>query len=195
MMRRCGEIQSCSTSPPKTERRAPIPKPSRLRLRLKEITMNMSNPTRGAIAGSCAQIWPGPRPMSSPSAPRLKSIDVLRGATIAAMIIVNGQFSHEWSYLQLRHAAGSGWTFADTIFPCFLFIVGVSLTLSTASRVARGEDRTRLLRHAVRRSLLIFGCGVVIEYLRVPVPQFPFIGLQDHLQFRGTLQTIAVCYL
>ena len=65
------------------------------------------------------------------------------------MILVNGQFSHEESYRQLVHAEWNGWTFADTIYPCFLFIVGVSLTLSTASRVARGEDRTRLLGHAL----------------------------------------------
>jgi len=131
----------------------------------------------------------------SPASPRLKSIDVFRGATIAAMILVNGQFSHEDSYRQFAHAAWHGWSFADTIFPSFLFIVGVSLTLSTASRVARGEDRTRLLGHALRRSLLIFGCGVVIDYLRVPSRGFPFIGLQDHLQLSGVLQKIAVCYL
>src|SRR5215475_16223513 len=103
-----------------------------------------------------------------PASPRLKSIDVFRGATIVAMILVNAQFSHEESYRQLAHAAWNGWTFADTIFPCFLFIVGVSLTLSTASRLARGEDRTRLFVHALQRSLLIFGCGVLIDYLRVP---------------------------
>jgi predicted acyltransferase len=111
------------------------------------------------------------------------------------MILVNGQFSHEESYRQLAHAAWNGWTFADTIFPCFLFIVGVSLTLSTASRMARGESHSRLLGHAVRRSLLIFGCGMVIDYLRVPSREFPFIGLQAHLQLTGTLQKIAVCYL
>ena len=111
------------------------------------------------------------------------------------MILVNGQFSHEESYRQLAHAAWNGWTFADTIFPCFLFIVGVSLTLSTASRMARGEDRTRLLGHALRRSLLIFVCGVLIDYLRVPAREFPFIGLQGHLQLSGVLQKIAVCYL
>jgi len=132
---------------------------------------------------------------SAPASPRLKSIDVFRGATIAAMILVNGQFSPEDSYRQLAHAAWNGWTFADTIYPCFLFIVGVSLTLSTASRVARGEDRNRLLGHAVRRSLLIFGCGVVIDYLRVPSHEFPFVGFQDHLQLTGALQKIAVCYL
>ena len=111
------------------------------------------------------------------------------------MILVNGQFSHAESYRQLAHAAWNGWTFADTIFPCFLFIVGVSLTLSTASRMARGEDRTRLLWHALRRSLLLFACGVLIDYLRVPAREFPFIGLQGHLQLSGVLQKIAVCYL
>lgn len=131
----------------------------------------------------------------SPPSPRLKSIDVFRGATIAAMILVNGQFSHQEGYRQLAHAAWNGWTFADTIFPCFLFIVGVSLTLSTASRMERGEDRTRLLWHALRRSLLLFVCGVLIDYLRVPAREFPFIGLQGHLQLSGALQKIAVCYL
>ena len=111
------------------------------------------------------------------------------------MILVNAQFSHEESYRQLAHAAWNGWTFADTIFPCFLFIVGVSLTLSTASRMARGEDRTRLLGHALQRALLIFGCGVMIDYLRIPSHEFPFVGFQGHLQITGVLQKIAVCYL
>lgn len=131
----------------------------------------------------------------SPVSPRLKSIDVFRGATIVAMVLVNAQFSHEEGYRQFAHAAWNGWTFADTIFPCFLFIVGVSLTLSTASRVVRGEDRTRLLGHALRRSLLIFGCGVVIDYLRIPSREFPFVGFQATLQLTGALQKIAVCYL
>jgi predicted acyltransferase len=111
------------------------------------------------------------------------------------MVLVNGQFSHEQSYRQLTHAAWNGWTFADMIFPCFLFIVGVSLTLSTASRVSRGEDRTRLLVHALQRSLLIFTAGVLIDYLRVPIREFPFVGHQPHIQFTGVLQKIAVCYL
>ena len=86
--------------------------------------------------------------MSSPSAaqftwtlasPRLKSIDVFRGATIAAMILVNAQFSHEQRYRQLAHAAWNGWTFADTIFPSFLFIVGVSLALDRITPDTRGR--------------------------------------------------------
>jgi len=131
----------------------------------------------------------------SASTSRLKSIDVFRGATIAAMILVNGQYSHEASYRPFAHAAWHGWTFADTIFPCFLFIVGVSLTLSTAGRIARGDAPARLVAHAARRALMLFACGVVIDYLRVPSAGFPFIGVQDHLQLSGVLQKISVCYL
>jgi len=127
--------------------------------------------------------------------PRLASIDVLRGATIIAMILVNAQYSPEDSYPQLVHPAWDGWTFADTIAPCFLFVVGVSLTFSTESRLARGEDRRSLLGHAGRRSALLFICGVVIDYLRVPSRGFPFVGLQPHLQLTGVLQMIAICYL
>jgi predicted acyltransferase len=134
-------------------------------------------------------------PASAPTSARLKSVDVLRGATIVAMILVNSQFSQEHSYPQFVHAGWNGWTFADTIFPCFLFIVGISLTLSTASRMARAEEHTYLLWHALRRALLIFGSGVVIDYLRIPSREFPFIGFEDHIQLSGVLQKIAVCYL
>jgi len=131
----------------------------------------------------------------APRSGRLKAIDVFRGATIVAMILVNSQFSHELSYSPFVHAAWNGWTFADTIFPSFLFIVGVSLTLSTASRIARSEARSYLLRHALRRALLLFCCGVVIEFLRIPSREFPFVAFQDHIQLSGVLQKIAVCYL
>jgi predicted acyltransferase len=131
---------------------------------------------------------------SSPSA-RLKSLDVLRGATIAAMILVNSPGSHEDSYAQLQHAAWNGWTFADTIFPCFLFMVGVSLTLSTAARVGQGEDRATLIKHAVRRSLMLYACGVLIDLLIFPYRSFPYFSFRDHLQLTGVLEKIAVCYL
>ena len=132
-------------------------------------------------------------PQSRPA--RLKSLDVFRGATIAAMILVNMQGSREDAYPQLLHAVWNGWTFADTIFPFFLFIVGVSLTLSTAARVEHGGGRTSLLRHAVRRSLLLFLCGVFIDLLIFPYRSFPYFSFRDHLLLTGVLQRIAVCYL
>src|SRR5262249_104070 len=129
------------------------------------------------------------------ASPRLASIDVFRGATIIAMILVNAQFSPEDSYRQLAHAAWDGWPFADPTPPCCPLLGGLSLTLPTESRVARGEDRGCLLGHALRRSGLLFLSGVVIDYLRVPSRGFPFIGLQPHLQLTGLLQMIAICYL
>src|ERR1039458_2077306 len=60
---------------------------------------------------------------------RLVSLDVFRGAPIAAMILVNNP-GNGASYWPLRHAKWNGWSPPDLIFPFFLFIVGVSLVLS-----------------------------------------------------------------
>jgi predicted acyltransferase len=126
---------------------------------------------------------------------RFRSVDLFRGANIAAMILVNSEFAPAQSYSELVHAAWNGWTFADTIFPCFLFIVGVSLVFSTSSRLARGGQRTDVLGHVLRRSALIFIVGLVIDYLRFPTHEFPFVGLLAHIQLSGVLQKIAICYL
>lgn len=132
---------------------------------------------------------------STQSEGRLRSLDVFRGATIAAMVLVNAQFSHEVGYRQFWHSDWEGWTFADTIAPCFLFIVGMSLTLSSRSRALRGEDQARTIKRAIWRALLILACGIAIENLQFPVHEFPFIAFTDHLQLSGTLQKIALCYL
>ena len=61
---------------------------------------------------------------------RLLSLDVFRGVTIAAMILVNNPGSWGDSYPQLKHAAWNGWTMTDMVFPFFLWIMGVAMTLS-----------------------------------------------------------------
>ena len=127
---------------------------------------------------------------------RLQSLDIFRGLAIASMILVNNSpGAREDAYPALRHALWNGWTFADTIFPSFLWIVGVAMTLSTASRIERGGDRASLLKHAIRRSVLLFCCGLLLDLFYLPVRQFPFFGLADRLQVTGVLQKIAVCYL
>ena len=88
------------------------------------------------------------REVSAPS--RLFSLDVFRGATIAAMILVNNP-GNDFPYAPLDHAKWNGWTPTDLIFPFFLFIVGVSLTLSFRSRMSRGESKRTLLLHTLRR--------------------------------------------
>ncbi len=115
------------------------------------------------------------------------SLDVFRGATIAAMILVNDPGSWSHIYPPLEHAEWNGWTPTDLIFPFFLFIVGVSMTLSFASRIARGITRRALVIHVVRRGALIFAIGLFLNGF----PDFDF----SSIRIMGVLQRIAVCYL
>jgi predicted acyltransferase len=115
------------------------------------------------------------------------SLDVFRGITIAAMILVNDPGSWSHIYPPLEHAEWNGWTPTDLIFPFFLFIVGVSMTLSFASRIARGATRGSLAIHVVRRSVLIFAIGLFLNGL----PYFDF----QTIRIMGVLQRIALCYL
>jgi predicted acyltransferase len=115
------------------------------------------------------------------------SLDVFRGATIAAMILVNDPGSWGHIYPPLEHAEWNGWTPTDLIFPFFLFIVGVSLTLSFAARIGRGISRRKLAIHVVRRSALIFAIGLFLN-------GFPDFDLSS-IRIMGVLQRIALCYL
>ena len=122
-----------------------------------------------------------------PVTQRLMSLDVFRGATIAAMMMVNNAGDWRHIYTQLEHSEWHGWTFTDTVFPSFLWIVGVAMTLSFAKRMERGDNRTRLLMHTVKRAAIIFGVGVLLN-------GFPFYHLAT-IRIPGVLQRIAVCYL
>jgi len=65
---------------------------------------------------------------------RLLSLDVFRGATVAAMILVNNPGSWQTVYSPLKHAEWNGCTPTDLIFPFFLFIVGVSIAYSYGTK-------------------------------------------------------------
>ncbi len=119
--------------------------------------------------------------------PRLVSLDVLRGVTIASMILVNNPGSWEHVFPPLRHAVWHGWTFTDLVFPFFLWMVGVSLTFSFSRRVSEGADGAKLYLHTVRRGLLIFGLGLLLNL----IPKFDFA----HVRIPGVLQRIGICYL
>ncbi len=122
---------------------------------------------------------------SAPS--RVLSIDVLRGFTIALMILVNdpGDWGHV--YAQLDHAEWNGFTLTDFVFPNFLFLVGVSIILSIDSRMARGNCRLTLAGHIFRRAATIF----VIKMFLSAFPHFHM----THLRIFGVLTRIALCYL
>lgn len=136
---------------------------------------------------------------------RLLSLDVFRGATIAAMLVVNNPGTWGAVYPPLLHAEWHGWTPTDLIFPFFLFIVGVTTHLSLTARRARGDSDAVLVRQILRRGGLIFFWGLVLS-------AFPFFATGDinsvdpltfldrvvfrfeHLRFLGVLQRIGIAY-
>lgn len=121
------------------------------------------------------------------SAARLMSLDVFRGFIIASMILVNNPGSWKDTYAPLLHAEWHGWTFTDTIFPSFLWITGVAMTLSFVRRRERGQTKLAILLHVVRRSAILFALGLGLS-------GFPYYHLST-IRIPGVLQRIAVCYL
>ena len=121
---------------------------------------------------------------------RLSSLDVFRGVTIAAMILVNNPGDGATTYAPLLHADWHGCTPTDLIFPFFLFAVGVALPYAFAGRLARsGGDRGPLHRQILRRTLILFGLGLFLNW-------FPFYSVDwPTARIPGVLQRIAVVYL
>jgi predicted acyltransferase len=118
--------------------------------------------------------------MSQPTAARMLSLDAFRGLTIAGMILVNNPGTWTAVYWPLRHAEWHGWTPTDLVFPFFLFIVGVAITL------ALGTPRPGVHMKIVRRTLIIFALGVALNLL----PPTPL----SSLRIPGVLQRIALGY-
>jgi predicted acyltransferase len=90
---------------------------------------------------------------------RLLAIDVFRGLTITAMILVNNPGSWQHIYAPMRHAQWHGWTLTDLIFPFFIFIVGMSIQLSGQRLLAMGITHKKIIQQALLRSfkLLLLG--------------------------------------
>jgi predicted acyltransferase len=125
--------------------------------------------------------------MSTTASPnRLISLDVFRGLTIATMVMVNNPGSWNSIYWPLEHAEWNGWTPTDLVFPFFLFIVGVSITLAFGRRVEVGGPKRDLYLKVIRRTLVIFALGLFLN-------GFPYYHLSE-IRIPGVLQRIAVCY-
>jgi len=118
---------------------------------------------------------------------RLLSLDIFRGITIAGMILVNNPGSWGNIYPPLAHAQWHGCTPTDLIFPFFLFIVGVAITLSLQKRKERGDDQKKLLIQIFRRSATLFILGLILA-------GFPYFDFST-IRIPGVLQRIAVVYL
>jgi predicted acyltransferase len=127
--------------------------------------------------------------------PRSRSLDVLRGLTLALMIIVNMSISEDKSYAPLLHAVWHGLTLTDLVFPTFLFVVGTALSFTLEQYQRLGD--AAVLQKIFRRSALIFLCGYLLYW-------FPFFDIDKaggwsllplaKTRILGVLQRIALCY-
>lgn len=115
---------------------------------------------------------------------RFYALDALRGLAIALMILVNTPGSWQHVYSPLLHASWDGFTFADIVFPAFLFVVGAamfyalrhtSLTVATVQRI-------------VKRGVLLVAIGILLNW-------FPFTHSVNELRLPGVLQRIGLCYM
>ena len=101
---------------------------------------------------------------------RLLSLDVMRGITIAGMILVNNPGSWKYVYTPLEHARWNGLTPTDLVFPFFMFIMGVSMFFSLRKynfKLSK-ESVTKVLR----RTVLIFLVGLGLNLLRACLLQW-----------------------
>ena len=102
------------------------------------------------------------------------------------MILVVSAGSWENRYSPLQHADWFGWTWADMVFPLFLFAVGLAMTFSFSAAFARGASRSSLALKVLRRAATLLIMGLVLNAL----PAFHLATLR----IPGILQRIAACY-
>lgn len=117
---------------------------------------------------------------------RLRSLDVFRGLTVAAMILVNSP-GGDAVFAPLRHADWHGCTPTDLIFPAFLVIMGASAAFSDAARRERGEAPAETARRLAARVAVLLALGLLVNL-------FLYQG-RDGLRLPGVLQRIALCWL
>jgi predicted acyltransferase len=137
-------------------------------------------------------------PTRTPGTARLLSLDVFRGATILAMILVNnpGEWGEKSQYWPLDHAAWHGWTPTDLIFPFFLFIVGTSISYSFRKYRHGTQIDAAVYWRIIRRTLALIFLGWMPTLLLKSIAYFhegtPFD--LSNLRIFGVLVRIAIVY-
>lgn len=126
---------------------------------------------------------------------RYLALDVLRGLTVALMILVNTPGSWSYIYAPFKHAAWNGFTPTDWVFPSFLFVIGNAMSFSLHKYESISESI--FLRKVFQRAIFIFLIGLFLS-------AFPFVYREQgelvlknlaNMRIMGVLQRIALCYL
>ncbi|MCF2947800.1 DUF5009 domain-containing protein [Paraglaciecola aquimarina] len=134
------------------------------------------------------------RVLSRCSKSRLLALDVLRGMTITAMVLVNNPGSWANIYAPLKHAHWHGLTPTDLVFPFFVFMMGISIGLVI------NRAKTQPLQHLKvwTRTLKLFGLGLFLFLFYINFQSETFSWVEDRLykiRFFGVLQRLAIVYV
>ena len=122
---------------------------------------------------------------------RLLALDVMRGITIAGMILVNTPGSWQHAYAPLKHAEWIGLTPTDLVFPFFMFIMGISTYISLRKYNFTFSVPAGL--KILKRTVIIFLIGIGISWLSILCFQhdpFPI----DQIRILGVMQRLALGY-
>ncbi|MDR0825284.1 MAG: heparan-alpha-glucosaminide N-acetyltransferase domain-containing protein [Prevotella sp.] len=138
---------------------------------------------------------------------RLLSLDILRGITIAGMIMVNNPGSWSYVYKPLGHAAWNGLTPTDLVFPFFMFIMGISTYISL--RKFNFEFNKPTLLKIIKRTAVIFLIGLGLGWLSLSFGTYRSLSGEElgfferllksitnfeHIRILGVMQRLAITY-
>lgn len=145
--------------------------------------------------------------MEKKQSSRLLALDILRGITIAGMIMVNNPGSWGAIYAPLQHAPWHGLTPTDLVFPFFMFIMGISTYISL--KKLNFQSSTPTLLKILKRTVVIFLIGVGIAWLSLSMRTFVKLGAEEmsffsrlgesvtqfaNLRILGVMQRLALTY-
>jgi predicted acyltransferase len=139
---------------------------------------------------------------------RLLSLDILRGITIAGMILVNNPGNWGFIYSPLRHAPWHGMTPTDLIFPFFMFIMGISTYISL--KKTNFECTKTIIFKILKRGFLIFLIGLFLAWFGMSLRAWNRLGSEElgffarlfeattqqfgNIRIMGVLQRLALTY-
>ena len=129
---------------------------------------------------------------------RLLALDVFRGITITAMILVNNPGSWSFVYPPLLHAKWHGLTPTDLIFPFFVFIVGVSISIVVHRGLSNGIKRMTLMKSAFVRSFKLFILGLMLALFYYNFLDDAYSWIDQRLfsiRVMGVLQRLALVFI
>ncbi len=154
-------------------------------------------PFRGDVGNSGGQV----------GGSRILALDILRGITIAGMILVNNPGTWSSIYAPLEHAQWNGLTPTDLVFPFFMFIMGISTFISL--RKYNFEASGSAIRKIVKRTVLLYLVGLGIAWLSLlfrtwnglSAENLPFFERLwqsawnfENIRILGVIPRLAICY-